>query len=81
VKYPRLEILATVSPVPEVFAVCSMCRKPISVGAKYYRCSVSTCNSGRIKLAFCTVGCWDAHLPTARHRNASAIEETAQRQG
>jgi hypothetical protein len=26
---------------------------------------------------FCTIGCWDAHLPTARHRNASAIEETA----
>src|SRR5262249_27241061 len=32
------------------FAVCSMCRKPIQLGSKYWRCSVSTCNSGRIKL-------------------------------
>jgi hypothetical protein len=61
----------------ETFAVCSMCRKPIPMGARYQRCSVSTCNSGRIKLAFCSVACWDAHLPTARHRNASAIEEVA----
>ena len=59
------------------FAVCSMCRKPIQLGSKYWRCSVSTCNSGRIKLMFCSVSCWDAHLPTARHRNASAIEEVA----
>jgi len=27
--------------------VCSMCRKPIPVGAKVIKCSVSTCNSGR----------------------------------
>jgi hypothetical protein len=59
------------------FAVCSMCRKPIQLHSKYWRCSVSTCNSGRIKLMFCSVSCWDAHLPTARHRNASAIEEVA----
>jgi hypothetical protein len=59
------------------FAVCSMCRKPIPLETKYYRCSVSTCNSGRVKLMFCSMACWDAHLPTARHRNASAIEEIA----
>jgi hypothetical protein len=29
---------------------------------------------------FCSVSCWDAHLPTARHRNASAIEEIARTQ-
>ena len=63
--------------MPESFAVCSMCRKPIAMGAKFWRCSVSTCNSGRVKLMFCAIACWDAHLPTARHRNASAIEETA----
>lgn len=61
----------------ELFGVCSMCRKPIHIGAKVYRCSVSTCNSGRIKLVFCSLGCWDAHLPTARHRSASVIEEVA----
>jgi hypothetical protein len=61
----------------EPFAVCSMCRKPIEMNSKFFRCSVSTCNSGRVKLAFCGVACWDAHLPTARHRSASAIEEIA----
>jgi LSD1 subclass zinc finger protein len=61
------------------FAVCSMCRKPIAFGAKYFRCSVTACNAGRMKLVFCSAGCWDAHLPTARHRSASAIEETAAR--
>lgn len=59
------------------FAVCSMCRKAIAMNAKYWRCSVSTCNSGRVKLYFCSVSCWDAHLPTARHRSAAAIEEIA----
>ena len=59
------------------FAVCSMCRKPIAFGAKYLRCSVTACNAGRMKLVFCTPACWDAHLPTARHRSASYIEETA----
>lgn len=54
-----------------------MCRKDIPLGARYYRCSVSTCNSGRVKFYFCSVACWDAHLPTARHRSASAIEEVA----
>ena len=63
----------------EHFAVCSMCRKQLHVGDRVYRCSVSTCNSGRVKLVFCSVACWDAHLPTARHRNASAIEEIAHR--
>lgn len=64
----------------EPFVVCSMCRKQLSIGEKVWRCSVSTCNSGRVKLWFCTVACWDAHLPTARHRNASAIEEIATRE-
>lgn len=68
---------ATLTHMAGEFAVCSMCRKPIALRSKYWRCSVSTCNSGRVKLAFCSVACWDAHLPTARHRNASAIEEIA----
>jgi hypothetical protein len=63
----------------EAIAVCSMCRKPLHVGDKIQRCSVSTCNSGRVKLVFCSIGCWDAHLPTARHRNAAAIEEIARK--
>jgi hypothetical protein len=60
------------------FAVCSMCRKEIAVGSVFYRCSVTTCNSGRLKLVFCSAGCWDAHLPTARHRKAACTEHTAE---
>jgi hypothetical protein len=61
--------------------VCSMCRKPIAVGARVIKCSVSTCNSGRVKLVFCSPSCWDSHLPGARHRSAYFTEETARREG
>jgi hypothetical protein len=56
--------------------VCSV-QKSIPMGTKYYRCSVSTCNSGRLKLTFCSVRCWDIHVPEARHRDAGAVEEMA----
>jgi hypothetical protein len=56
---------------------CSSCKKPIALGATYWVCSVSTCNQKRTGLAFCTVSCWDAHLPVARHREAWAEERTA----
>ena len=56
---------------------CSTCRKSIPFGTRYYRCSVSTCNRSRLPLFFCSVGCWDAHVPTLRHRDAWAEEETA----
>jgi hypothetical protein len=59
--------------------VCSMCRKPIPVGGKVIRCSVSTCNSGKLKLVFCSPACWDSHLPDARHRSAYFVEEVARR--
>ncbi len=64
---------------PEIFAACSMCRKPIVLGERYWRCSVTNCNMGRIKLAFCSRACWEAHLPTARHRKASSVEDIAKR--
>ena len=59
------------------FKVCSICRKPIAFGQKYFACSVSTCNRQRMALYFCSIGCWDAHLPTARHRDAWAEEKVA----
>ena len=59
------------------FRVCSTCRKPIAFGARYYRCSVSTCNRARTALYFCSVPCWDAHVPEARHRDAWAEETRA----
>ncbi len=38
---------------------------------------MSTCNRARTALAFCSVDCWEVHLPTERHREAWAIEERA----
>jgi hypothetical protein len=56
---------------------CSICKKPIAFGAAYYQCSVSTCNQKRTALYFCSVPCWDAHVPEARHRDAWAEHVTA----
>jgi len=54
---------------------CATCRKLIGPGARYVRCTVASCNTGRQKLRFCSKRCWEAHVPTARHRNAAYIEE------
>ena len=57
---------------------CSTCKKDIPFGGKYYTCSVSSCNRGGKSWVFCSVACWDSHLPVARHRSdVAAIEETA----
>ena len=56
---------------------CNTCKKPIAFRATYYLCSVSTCNRKGTDFVFCTVDCWDAHVPTLRHRDAWADEQTA----
>jgi histone H3/H4 len=56
---------------------CSSCRVPILHGARYYSCSVSTCNRSRMALYFCSLPCWEAHLPMMRHRDAWAEEQRA----
>ena len=56
---------------------CNVCKEPIAVGATYWTCSVSTCNRKRTGLTFCTVRCWEVHLPGANHREAWAVEKTA----
>lgn len=56
---------------------CSSCRADIDFGMIHWRCSVSTCNSKRTGLFFCSVSCWEAHLPSAHHREAWAVEERA----
>lgn len=56
---------------------CSTCRGPIAFGATYYVCSVSTCNRVRTTYRFCSVECWEEHLPLMRHREAWAVEEAA----
>ena len=59
------------------FRRCSTCKTPIPFGGEYYKCSVSTCNRRGTALFFCSVPCWDAHVPDAKHRDAWAEKETA----
>ncbi len=56
---------------------CSSCKSPISYAQSYWVCNVSTCNRKRTGLVFCSVSCWDAHLPVMRHREAWARERRA----
>ncbi len=60
-----------------VWKKCTICKKAITFGSRYYVCSVSTCNGDRTGYVFCSVSCFDAHLPGARHRDAGAIEKMA----
>jgi len=53
---------------------CSSCKKEIPFSTKYYECSVSTCNGKRTGYVFCSVHCFERHLPGAKHRDAGAIE-------
>jgi hypothetical protein len=61
----------------DAFKPCNVCKEPIALGAMYWVCSVSTCNRKRTGLSFCSVSCWDAHLPFAKHRESWAVEKTA----
>lgn len=56
---------------------CSSCKKDIAFERTYYLCSVSTCTRKRTGMFFCSVECWEIHLPLMRHREAWAVEETA----
>ncbi len=56
---------------------CSTCKSTIPFGGTYYVCSVSTCNAKRTGYKFCSVSCFDQHIPGARHKSAGAIEEKA----
>ncbi len=56
---------------------CSSCKKPIAFGAKYYICSVSTCSGQRTGYVFCSMPCFEVHLPAARHRDAGGIQKIA----
>ncbi len=60
---------------PNFWKKCSSCKKPISLNAKYYECSVSTCTGERTGYVFCTIPCFEVHLPGAKHRSAGAVEK------
>ncbi len=61
----------------DIWLHCNICKKDIGFGSSYFVCSVSTCNRKRTGLIFCSVPCFQAHLPTARHRDAWAEQEKA----
>jgi hypothetical protein len=65
----------------EFWRKCSSCKKPINFGARHYVCSVSTCNGQRTGYVFCSVPCFEVHLPGARHKDAAAIEAFAPPKG
>ncbi|MBL7716115.1 MAG: hypothetical protein JNL01_11680 [Bdellovibrionales bacterium] len=60
-----------------VWKPCNICKKPLNYGSDVWVCNVSTCNRKRVGLVFCSVTCWDAHLPEARHRESWAEERKA----
>ncbi len=57
---------------------CSSCKKSISFNTTYYECSVSTCTGLRTGYVFCSVACWEVHLPGAKHRSAGAVEKKSE---
>lgn len=61
----------------EFWRACSTCKKPIKYKTKFYECSVSTCTRRRTGYVFCSVPCWEVHLPGAKHRDAGAIEKVS----
>jgi hypothetical protein len=64
---------------PGTWRRCSACKQPIALGATHWVCNVSTCNRARTALAFCSLTCWEVHLPGANHREAWALERSAPR--
>lgn len=61
----------------EYYRLCSSCKRGLPFGGRYYTCSVSTCNRARDPLTFCSLPCFEAHVPVIRHREAWAEEQQA----
>ncbi len=57
--------------------VCATCRKLIPPRTNAIPWTVAWWKTGRVKLRFCSVACWEKHVPTARHRKASYVVEGA----
>ena len=58
---------------------CNTCKKNIGFGESYYVCNVTTCNTTRTGFVFCSVACWDAHVPIMKHKDSWAEERKAPR--
>lgn len=65
--------------MPAVWRKCSSCKSDIFCNSEYMICSVSTCQQKRTNYVFCSMECWDRHIPVERHRsdNISAIVKRA----
>ena len=64
---------------PSSWKRCSTCKREIAFHVPYFACSVSTCNRKGTDFAFCSVDCWDAHVPLLRHRDSWAEEKRSPR--
>ncbi|MCB0413113.1 MAG: hypothetical protein KDD50_02185 [Bdellovibrionales bacterium] len=64
-----------------MWAKCSSCKSEILNGQRYYVCNVSSCNKKRGGYVFCSVPCFERHVPVERHKDAYAIEEKAPAHG
>lgn len=62
---------------PNHWRLCNGCKKPIQYKQNYWVCSVSTCTRKRTGFVFCTVSCWDSHVPMMNHRESWAEERKA----
>lgn len=56
-----------------IWRSCGSCKRPIFLSAKYYICDISTCK----KSAYCSMPCFDDHVPIFRHKDAWAQERVA----
>ncbi len=71
-----LENIKRIRPMSEAtWKNCSRCKKPIPFKTRYYICSVSSCNVRNTNYVFCSMPCFDQHLPIERHKSAGAIDQ------
>lgn len=56
---------------------CSNCKSEIGLGAKYWICSVSTCQRVRAPMQYCKPDCWAVHNEIENHRDGWAVEKIA----
>lgn len=56
---------------------CSNCKSEIALSARYWICSVTTCQRVRAPIQFCKPDCWAVHNEIENHRDGWAVEKTA----
>jgi len=69
------------APMSDTWRKCSTCKEEIEFNTTYWVCNVSTCNRRPLELVFCSVDCWDAHVPTMRHKESWAEERKSPKRG